>query len=81
MLESFNETQAFHIFLGEQIASGTEKSPEELVQFWRVQQREVDETVAAIRVGLADSAAGRTKSVEEFDRDFRQRHNISADDV
>ncbi len=34
-------------------------------------------TSEAIREGLADVAAGRTKSLEEFDRDFRRRHDIS----
>ena len=47
-------------------------SPEEVVALWRAEQ----ESLAAIRRGLADVAAGRTMSLEEFDRDFRQRHAI-----
>jgi hypothetical protein len=33
-----------------------------------------EETPAGIKRALADSAAGRFKSLEEFDRDFRARH-------
>jgi hypothetical protein len=79
MSSAYNETQAFHAFLGEQIAVGTEKSPDDLLIAWKAQRREFDAATASIRAGLEDVAAGRTKSLEEFDRDFRQRHNISPD--
>ena len=35
-----------------------------------------EETLAGIRRGLADIAAGRSKTLEEFDRDFRARKGI-----
>ena len=44
------------------------------------EEREQDSAIAAIRESLADIAAGRMKSLEEFDRDFRKRHNIPARD-
>jgi hypothetical protein len=37
------------------------------------------ETLAGIGRGLADSAAGRYKTLEDFDRDFRARHGIGDD--
>ena len=47
-------------------------SPELTLALWRVRE----EMLAAIREGLADVEAGWTKSLEESDRDFRQRHEI-----
>lgn len=35
--------------------------------------------LASIEAGLADVDAGRVKSLEDFDRDFRKRHNLPAD--
>jgi hypothetical protein len=34
------------------------------------------DTLAGIRRGLADSASGRYKTLDDFDRDFRQRHGL-----
>jgi Arc/MetJ-type ribon-helix-helix transcriptional regulator len=38
-----------------------------------------DEVLASIRRGLNESRQGLGKSVDEFDRDFRARHNLGAD--
>jgi hypothetical protein len=66
--------QSFHMFVEKQLASQSTSrmSPEEALAAWREEQ----ETLAAIREGLEDVATGRTKSLEDFDRDFRQRHGI-----
>lgn len=32
--------------------------------------------IAAIQAGIKDMEAGRTRSLDEFDREFRQKHNI-----
>jgi len=66
--------ESFHQFVGKQLASNVAcvMSPEEALSQWREEQ----ETMVAIREGLDDIAAGRTKSLEEFDRDFRQRHGV-----
>ena len=66
--------ESFHRFVGKQLASEAAvlMSPEEALVLWREEQ----ETLAAIREGLEDVAAGRTKTLEAFDRDFRQRHGI-----
>jgi hypothetical protein len=69
--------ESFHQFVGQQLASATAEpmSPEQALALWRERQ----DSLAAIREGLADIEAGRFKTLEEFDRDFRQRHGL--DDV
>lgn len=66
--------ESFHRFIEKQLASKTTGliSPEEALKRWREEQV----SLAAIREGLADIEAGRTKSLEDFDRDFRKRHGI-----
>ena len=66
--------ESFHKFVERNLASEdiVLMSPEEALVLWREEQ----ETLAAIREGLEDVAAGRTKTLEAFDRDFRQRHGI-----
>jgi len=66
--------QSFHIFVEKQLASKSTShmSPEEALAAWREEQA----NLAAIRDGLEDIAAGRTKSLDDFDRDFRRRHGI-----
>ncbi len=67
--------ESFHRFVGEQLqnAAAVDMSPEKALALWREEQ----ETLAAIREGLEDVAAGRTIPLEEFDRNFRQKHGIS----
>ena len=69
-----NTLARFHQFVGQQLASeaAAQLSPEKALAHWR----EREETLAAIREGLADVEAGRTIPLEDFDRDFRQRHDI-----
>jgi hypothetical protein len=64
----------FHQFVGSQLLleEGPLITPEAVLARWREQQ----ETLAAIREGLADIEAGRTVSLEDFDSEFRQRHGI-----
>lgn len=66
--------EEFHRFVGEllQSAPGMDLSPEAAWSMW--QERE--ETLAAIREGLADIEAGRTISIEEFKREFSLKHGI-----
>jgi len=66
--------ESFHTFVGKQLASEAAvlMSPEEALALWRQEQ----DTLVAIHEGLADVAAGRMRSLEEFDRDFRKRHRI-----
>ncbi len=65
----------FHSFVGEQLqlGAGAKMSPEEALLIWRERQA----TVAAIREGLADVEAGRTKPLEQFLADFQSRHGYN----
>lgn len=67
--------ESFHEFVGRQLASPTSEpmSPEQALALWRERQ----ESLAAIREGLADIKAGRVKSFEEFKRDFAERHGLN----
>ena len=70
-----NVLQRFHQFLGRQLesaASAVVISPEQALALRRKEQ----ETIAAVRDGLADIDAGRTKPLDQFDREFRQRHGL-----
>lgn len=67
--------EKFHRFIGEQLQSddAARMSPEQALALWRDRQ----ETVQAIREGLADVEAGRTKPLDEFLADFQARNGIS----
>jgi predicted transcriptional regulator len=68
------ESEAFYAFLGEQIQNGGRHTPpEELLKHWR---QEFNETVEAIRRGMADIEAGRYRSLAEVDADMRQKYGI-----
>ncbi len=69
-----NVLESFHQFLVKQLESDSAvlMSPEQALALWREEQ----ESLAAIRDGMADVNADRTKPLEEFDRDFRQRHGL-----
>jgi hypothetical protein len=71
----------FHRFLGEKLANeGSDLSPEQALDEWRRLHPPTDvfeEDVAAIQEALDDKANGdKGISFEEFDRDFRQRHQL-----
>jgi predicted transcriptional regulator len=61
--------ESFHEFVARQLASGTaaQMSPEQALARWR----EREESLAAIREGLADVEAGRTRPAEEVLRELR----------
>jgi hypothetical protein len=75
------ELLSFHQFVAEQLRLRIPySSPEEVVEAWRLRNRtpeEMAEDVQAVREALADMEAGDTgRPFEEFDREFRQRHNL-----
>ncbi len=76
-----NDPRAFRDFLDTKLSSGGEdRSLEELIGLWEYENQtdaEQEETLAAIRRGLADVEAGRTRPLEEFDREFRQKHGLT----
>jgi hypothetical protein len=67
------EAEAFQSFLIKEIANGgRHKSPEELVQDWRRERQEFDETVAALREAIEDMNAGdRGRPLADVMRDIR----------
>jgi hypothetical protein len=79
--DAYQELQSFHQFIGAQLNSGGRcLSPEEAVEAWRLENRTAEEYAAdvqAIREALEDMDAG-DKGIpwDEFDRDFRKRHNL-----
>ena len=76
-MPSPTDAEAFYQFLGAPLSHGErETPPERLLRKWR-EERELAESCAAIREGMADLEAGRVRSLEEFDQDFRQRNGLS----
>jgi hypothetical protein len=79
-LETNNELADFHVFLGERLKNGgTHLSPEEALDEWRMLRPERDDlqaSVAAVQRALEQAERGEGLSLEEFDRQFRQRHNL-----
>jgi hypothetical protein len=76
------ELRSFHAFLTrvlDGLAGQDPPSPEDCVALWRLEHQspeELADTLEAIREGLADMHAGRTRPFEDFDRDFRERHGL-----
>jgi len=68
------EAESFQTFLAKEIANGgRHKSPEELVQDWRRERQEFDETVAALREAIDDMNAGdEGRPVAEVFDDLRR---------
>ncbi len=74
------ELRRFHDFLSDKVNEGIEVSPEEALDEWRqLHPQAVEEDVAAIAEALDDLANGdQGIPFDEFDRDFRKRHNLPA---
>ncbi|MFL5245450.1 MAG: hypothetical protein ACJ8FY_25415 [Gemmataceae bacterium] len=82
-IQIIEELREFHRFLSDKLsADGIHLSPEEALDEWRrlnSQAHALDEEVAAIGEALDDMAKGdRGIPFDEFDRDFRNRHNLPA---
>jgi hypothetical protein len=81
--KTVEELRDFHRFLTDKVTSnGNVLSPEEVLDEWRQlhpQTQAFDEDVAAIQEALDDMAKGdRGIPFDQFDRDFRNRHNLPA---
>jgi hypothetical protein len=79
------ELRDFHRFLSDKLSAGRiDLSPEEAVDEWRrlhPDSNASEEDVAAIQEALTQMANGdRGIPFEEFDRDFRKRHNLPGND-
>lgn len=74
-----NELREFHHFLGEKLSNGgADLSPEEALDEWRqLHPEDSSDDLAAIKEALDElDRGGNVRSVEEFDREFRQRHGL-----
>jgi hypothetical protein len=78
--ERANDLRAFKGFIDEQLANGgADLTLDEALARWEYEnqtEEEREETIQAIRKGLEDMYAGRTRPFEEFDREFRERHGL-----
>ena len=72
--------RAFRGFIDEQLKNGgADPTLEEALARWEYEnspEEEREEALRAIRRGLEDMYAGRTRPFEEFDREFRERHGL-----
>ncbi len=70
----------FHAFIGRRLQSGERtSSPEDALEEWRTLRPpagELQERVAAIERALEQAQRGEGVKLEEFDRQFRLRHNL-----
>ncbi len=78
--ERFNDLRAFKGFIEEQLSNeGADPSLDEALVNWEIENQtdeEREDTIRAIHQGLADVEAGRTRPLEDFDRDFRLKHGL-----
>ncbi len=78
-----DELADFHRFVAEQLDNGGARpSPEECLDMWRAvhpSPEELDESVASVKRALDQANRGEGKSLEEFDRDFRKKHDLPQD--
>ena len=78
--ERTNDSRAFRDFLDAKLTHSEASLPlDEALALWDYENRtdeEREDTIQAIREGLEDMDARRTRPIEEFDREFRERHNL-----
>ena len=78
-MQAPTELETFHHFLSEQLATGNkELSPEEFLRLWRAQQRDYDETIEAVKEGVADMEAGRVRPLRDVAEEIRRKHKSSS---
>jgi predicted transcriptional regulator len=75
-----NDLRAFKQYIDEQLRDGgSDMSLDDALLNWEVEnqtEQEREDTLEAIREGLADVAAGRTRPAEDVIRDLCRKHNI-----
>jgi hypothetical protein len=77
--ERANNLHAFKSFIDQQLAGESVPTVDEVIARWEYENEsdeEREDALEAIRRGLADVDAGRTRPFEEFDRDFRSKHGL-----
>jgi predicted transcriptional regulator len=76
-----NDLRAFRQYIDEQLTNGgSEMTLDDAIVNWEVENQtdeEREETLQAIREGLADVDAGRTRPAEAVIFDLCRKHNIA----
>jgi hypothetical protein len=75
-----NDLIAFKGFLDEKLSEGGVETLDEALGLWEYENQTAEErehTLEAIREGLADVEAGRTRSAHEALAELREKHNLS----
>jgi hypothetical protein len=78
--ERVNDARAFRDFLDANLGGGDQNlTLYEYLDLWDFENspnEAKEETLRAIQQGLADADAGRSKPLDEFDREFRRKHGL-----
>ena len=79
--ERINDLRAFKTFVDEKLSNGgASLTLDDALVDWEYENQteaEREATLQAIRQGLADVESGRVRPVEDFDREFREKHGLS----
>jgi predicted transcriptional regulator len=79
--ERIDDLRAFRDFVDSQLGNGgSSLTPEECLDLWIIQNssdEEREESLAAIRQGLEDMYAGRTRSAREAIVELRRKHKLT----
>lgn len=79
-MSTIQELEQFHTFAANLLNQGdAQYTLEELVELYR-SSREYAESNAAIAESLRDLEAGKGRPLNEFMKEFRERHNLSTPD-
>lgn len=75
-----DDLAAFRDFVDRQLANGgADLTPDECLDLWDIENqsdREREETLAALRRGLEDVDAGRTRPAEDVLRDLCRKYDL-----
>ena len=79
--ERVNDLRAFKTFVDEKLSdSEASLTLDDALSYWEYENQTEEEreaTLRAVRQGLADADAGRVRSIDDFDREFRQKHGLA----
>ena len=78
-IERANDARAFRDFLDANLGGDESLTLYEYLDLWDFENstnEAKEETLRAIQQGLADADAGRSKPLDEFDREFRRKHGL-----
>jgi hypothetical protein len=78
--DHWNDLRAFLRFVDEKLeSSGESLTLDDALSLWDYEtqgDKERQETIEAIGRGLKDVGEGRTRPIEDFDREFRKKRNF-----